>query len=66
MDLINYKEHLEKKVSFPSPKNKPKEHIPLSPKTIKNNLFLFKTFLHWCQNDLAIIGSVPQNFPVEV
>lgn len=46
LDIINYKEHLEKNFS-------------ISCKTIKNNLDLFKTFLRYLKNDLEILDNVP-------
>lgn len=49
LDIIRYKEHLEKNFSF-------------SEKHIKNILDNFRTFLRYLKNDLEIIDNVP-NFP---
>lgn len=49
LDLINYKEHLEKNFSF-------------SEKSIKNILDNFKTFLRYIKNDLEILDTIP-SFP---
>lgn len=53
IDIINFKEHLEKESS-------------LKGKSVKNILDVFKTFLRWCRFDLEIIGQVPAFPPVEV
>ncbi len=49
-DLISYKEHLERKFKW-------------KPKTLKNVMDLFKTFLHYVRNDLELIDKVPP-FPI--
>jgi len=49
MDIINYKEHLEKNFNIKS-------------KTIKNILDHFKTFLNYLKNDLELIDTIP-SFP---
>lgn len=46
LNIINYKEHLEKNFS-------------ISEKTIRNNLDVFKTFLRYLKNDLEILDIVP-------
>jgi integrase len=51
-DLIEYKEHLER--------------LNLSPKTVKNGMDHFKTFLRHCKEDLEIIGSYPSFPKVEI
>lgn len=53
LDVINYKEHLDKNYTF-------------SGKTKKNILDLFKTFLNYCRNDLEIIDTVPAFPEVEL
>ena len=53
IDLINYKEHIEKK-------NK------LNGKTVKNILDHFKTFLRYVKNDLELIDKVPSFPDVEI
>ena len=53
LDVINYKEHLDKNYTF-------------SGKTVKNILVLFKTFLNYCKNDLEIIDRVPAFPEVEL
>jgi len=53
LDLINYKEHLEKTGI---------RKKDLSGKTIKNIMDSFKTFMNWCKTDLEIIDIVP-SFP---
>jgi len=53
IDVINYKEHLDKNYEF-------------SGKTKKNILDLFKTFLNYCKNDLEIIDTVPAFPAVEL
>jgi integrase len=52
MDLIEYKEHLER--------------LNLSPKTVKNVMDHFKTFLRYCKEDLEIIDSYPSFPKVEI
>ncbi len=52
MDLIEYKEHLER--------------LKLSPKTVKNGMDHFKTFLRYCKEDLEIIDSYPSFPKVEI
>ncbi|MCF6147656.1 MAG: tyrosine-type recombinase/integrase [Candidatus Kuenenia sp.] len=49
LDILNYKDHLEKK-------------FQLSNKTIKNIIDIFKTFLRYVKDDLEIISVVP-GFP---
>jgi integrase len=46
LDMIKYKDHLEAKYSF-------------APKTRKNILDLFRSFLRYCRFDLEILDSVP-------
>ena len=46
VDVINYKEHCEKVHTW-------------KPKTLKDNLDLFKTFMYWLKNDLEIVATVP-------
>lgn len=46
LDVVNYKERLEKKVGYKG-------------KTLKNTLDLFKTFLNYCKSDLEVIGIIP-------
>jgi integrase len=46
LDVINYKEHCEKAFTW-------------KPKTLKDNLDLFKSFLYWLKNDLEVITAVP-------
>jgi integrase len=46
LDLINYKDYMEKKFS-------------IKPKTVKNFLGLFRTFLRWCKNDAEVIENYP-------
>lgn len=53
LDLINYKEYLEKNFS-------------IGPKTVKNILGLFRTFLRWCKNDLEVIENYPAFPEVDV
>ena len=53
IDIINYKEHLDKE-------------FKIKGKTIKNIMDLFKTFLNYCKNDLEIIDTVPAFPEVEV
>lgn len=50
IDIVNYKEHLEKNFS-------------LGNKSIKNILDVFKTFMRYLMNDLEIIDKVPP-FPI--
>lgn len=50
IDLINYKEHLERDFTF-------------SDKTVKNIFDNFKTFLRYLRNDLEIVNTIPL-FPV--
>lgn len=50
LDVINYKEHLERDFEF-------------SPKTIKNIFVNFKTFMRYLKDDLEIIDTIPA-FPV--
>lgn len=54
LDLINYKDHLEK--AFPDWK----------PKTLKNVLDVFKAFLRYAKNDLEMVDIVPSFPTVEV
>lgn len=49
LDIIRYKEHLEKDFSF-------------SEKYIKNILDNFRTFMRYLKNDLEVIDNIP-NFP---
>ncbi len=53
LDIISYKEHLEK-------------CFIVREKTIKNNLDVFKTFLRYLKNDLEILDNVPAFPEVEV
>jgi integrase len=50
LDLINYKDHLEKTFNW-------------KPKTLKNVLDVFKAFLRYVKDDLEMITTVP-SFPV--
>jgi len=50
--LIEYKEHLE--------------HLNLSPKSVKNGIDHFKTFLRYCRDDFEIIDSYPSFPKVEI
>jgi len=53
IDIVGYKEHCEKNFSW-------------SPKTLKDNLDQFKTFLYWLKNDLELIDNVPHFPEIEV
>lgn len=53
VDLINYKEYLEKNFSIRA-------------KTVKNILGLFRTFLRWCKNDMEMIENYPAFPEVDV
>ena len=53
LDIINYKEHCEKKFTW-------------KPKTLKDNLDLFKTFLYYLKNDLEVIDKVPSFPQIEI
>jgi len=46
LDIINYKEHCEKKFTW-------------KPKTLKDNLDLFKTFMYYLKDDLEVIDKIP-------
>ena len=50
LDLINYKEHLERDFEF-------------SDKTVKNIFDNFKTFLRYLRNDIEIVDTIP-SFPI--
>lgn len=50
LDLVNYKEHLERDFEF-------------SDKTVKNIFDNFKTFLRYIRNELEIVATIP-SFPV--
>jgi integrase len=53
LDVVNFKTHLEK-------------NFTLKPKSIKNVMDLFKTFLRYLKNDLEVIDAVPAFPTIEV
>jgi integrase len=53
LDIINYQEHCESVFTW-------------KPKTLKDNLNLFKTFLYYLKNDLELIDRIPTFPEIEV